>query len=147
MSSGLSNFDYRMFDMARRVATESSFDSFHLGCVVTYKRHIIASASNSNKSHPMQKRYNRKRNFNKTDKAVHHSGHAEILALANIPYTLLQTIDWRKVKVYVYRISNGKLLKMGLARSCPACMAALRDRGIQHLYYTTDDGYCYERIM
>lgn len=137
-----------MFDMARRVAEESDFDSFHLGCVITYKKHVIASAANSHKSHPLQKKMNKKyRKFNKSKKAVVHSGHAEILALANIPYTIKQTIDWRQVHVYVYRISRGKPLKIGLARSCPACMGAIKELGIQHLYYTTDDGYCYERLV
>lgn len=143
----LTKFDYRMFDLARRVADESDFDNFHIGCVVTYKKHVIASACNTNKTSPKQKRYNKKRNFNKSDKPTKHSLHAEIRALSLIPYTLQQTINWRDVRVYVYRICKGKQLGMGLARSCPGCMAALRDMGVQHLYYTGDNSYCYERLL
>ena len=143
----LTKFDYRMFDLARRVADESDFDNFHIGCVVTYKKHVIASACNTNKTSPKQKRYNKKRNFNKSDKPTKHSLHAEIRALSLIPYTLQQTINWRDVNVYVYRICKGKPLGHGLARSCDGCMAALRDMGIQNLYFTTDNGYCYERFF
>lgn len=144
----LSNFDYRMFEIARKVADTSDFDTFHIGCVITYKKHIVSSASNSYKTHPVQKKYNKKyRHFNKSIKPVVDSGHAEILALTNIPYPIEQNIDWRNVRVYVYRISKGKRLKMGLARPCPACMAALRDKGVQHLYYSTDDGFAYEKLF
>lgn len=143
----LSKFDYRMFDMAKKVAENSSFDIFHIGCVITYKKHIVATASNSNKTHPVQKKYNKKyRHFTKSSKPIMDSGHAEILALSNIPYPIEQNIDWRDVRVYVYRICKGKRLKMGLARPCPACMAAIRDKGIQHIYYSTDDGFAYEKL-
>lgn len=143
----ISNFDMKMFDVARRVAQESDFNNFHIGCVVVYKKHIIASACNSNKTSPVQKKYNKVRNFNKSSKPVKHSLHAEVRALSLIPYPLQQTINWREVSVYVYRICNGKRLGQGLARSCPGCMAALRDKGIRKLFYSTDDGYCLEELF
>ena len=34
----------------------------------------------------------------------------------------------------------------GIARPCPSCMAAIRDIGIRDVYYTTDDGFAYERL-
>ena len=141
-----SRFDYRMFDVARRVAQESDFENFHIGCVVVYKKHIISSASNTNKTSPKQKKYNRKRNFNKSNKPTKHSMHAEIRALSLIPYPLQQTINWRVVKFYVYRICKGKPLGHGLARSCSGCMAAIKDLGIQKLFYTTDDGFAMEEL-
>lgn len=141
-----SRFDYRMFDVARRVAQESDFENFHIGCVVVYKKHIISSACNTNKTSPKQKKYNRKRNFNKSNKPTKHSMHAEIRALSLIPYPLQQTINWREVKIYVYRICKGKPLGHGLARSCSGCMAAIKDLGIQKLFYTTDDGFAMEEL-
>ena len=33
-----------------------------------------------------------------------------------------------------------------MARPCPSCMAAIRDLGIRDIYYTTNDGYVYERL-
>lgn len=141
-----SNFDYRMFDAARRVALQSDFDNFHIGCVIVYKKHIIASACNTNKTSPKQKKYNRKRNFNKSSKLTKHSMHAEIRALSLIPYPLQQTINWREVSVYTYRICRGKRLGHGLARSCAGCMAAIKDMGIKKIYYTTDEGFAMEEL-
>lgn len=146
--SKISKFDYKMFEHARKIAESSNFNTFHMGCVITYQKHIIGSASNSKKTHPMQKKYNRKyRKFNKSNKPVLDCGHAEILALASIPYTIEQNIDWRQVKVYIYRICKGKDLGFGMARPCPACMAALKDKGVKNIYYTTDDGFAMEEIF
>lgn len=143
-----SNFDYRMFEKAKQVATTSTYKTHSLGCVITYKHHIIGQASNSNKTHPKQKKYNRKyRTFKKSTKPILDSGHAEMRALLSIPYPIAQSIDWSKVRVYVYRISPGKDLGQGLARPCSACRNALRDAGIQNIYYSTDDGYAYERVF
>ena len=33
-----------------------------------------------------------------------------------------------------------------MARPCPACMMALKLRGVKHIYYTTDEGLAYENI-
>ena len=143
-----SRFDERMFQRARQVAKTSTYKTHSLGCVLVYKHHVISAAANSNKTHPKQKEYNKKyRVFSRSAKPIMDTGHAEMLALFNIPYPIGQQIDWSKVRVYVYRISKGKKRGFGMARPCNACLNALKDAGIQHLYYTTDAGYAYERIV
>ena len=140
--------DYRFFEFARQEALKSKFDHFHLGCIIVYKGRVIGRGHNSDKTDPLQKHYNRERKFNKNGKQpIKHSIHAEIAALKSVPYPIQENIDWSKVKVYIYRICKGKKLGQGLARSCPSCMKALRDRGIQNLYYSTDDGFAAERIF
>lgn len=140
--------DYRFFEMARQQALRSQFDRFHLGCVITYKGRVIGKGSNSDKTDPLQKRYNKERKFNKCGtQPVKHSVHAEIAALKSIPYPIQESIDWTKIKVYIYRIAPGKKLHIGSARPCLGCMKALRDRGIQNIYYTTDNGFAHERIF
>lgn len=138
-------FDYKMFEAAKHLAEKSDFPSFKIGCVLTYNGHIVGQGCNMNKSNPTQKKYNKYRNF-RPGPVVRHTGHAEISAIRSVPYTVAQSIDWKKVKCYVYRISPGKRFKKGLARPCPACMAMLRDMGVRNLYFTTDDGYAYERL-
>lgn len=146
--ANFSKFDYKMFAAAKEVAETSDFDSFHLGCVIVYKRKIIASAANSNKTHPMQKKYNRKyRKFKHGGKPIVDSLHAEIAALNSIPYPIAQQLHWNEVSVYVYRICRGKPLGHGMARPCKACLNALRDMGICHLYYTGEDSFVYERLF
>lgn len=145
--SELSKFDYKMFDAARKVAATSDFDNFHIGCVVVYKKHIIASAANSNKTHPAQRKYNKKyRKFNKSPKPIEDKVHAEIRALNSIPYPIEQDINWRDVSVYIYRICKGKKYHMGISRPCPACRAALRDKGVRKVYYTGDDSFILEEL-
>ena len=144
--AGISKFDRRMFAAAHRAALTSDFETFHLGCVVTYKKRIIGTASNSDKTHPMQAKYNQYRKFNKTKNGIKHSVHAEIAALYSVPYIIGKDIDWSKVKIYIYRISPGRELGMGLSRPCAACMRAIKDLGIKKIYYTTDKGYAYEEL-
>lgn len=140
--------DYRFFEIARQEALKSDFDRFHIGCVIVYKGHIIGRGSNSDKTHPLQKKYNKERKFNKSgSKPIKHSVHAEIAALSSIPYPIQESIDWNKVKLYTYRICSGKPLGQGLSRCCDACLAALRDKGIKHIYYSTTDGFAREEIF
>ncbi len=144
----LTNFDYKMFEKAHQVSYTSTYKTHSLGCVIAYKHHIISEASNSNKTHPKQRKYNRRyRTFKKSEKPIVDSVHAEMKALNEIPYPIAQQIDWSKVKVYIYRSCPGKERGFGMARPCEACIAALRDKGIRHIYYTTDAGYCYEHIF
>ena len=145
----MNNRDYRYFEMARQEALKSDFDRFHVGCVIVYKGRIIGRGANSDKTHPLQQKYNKERHFNKLNgaKPIKHSIHAELAALKSIPYPIQESIDWGKVKIYVFRIAPGKKLHQGCARPCAGCMKALRDKNIQKVYYSTDDGYCYERIL
>ena len=134
-----------MFEQAKLEAERSDYKRFHIGCVITYKHTIIGRGHNSNKSHPMQKEYNRQfRKFNCVHGAyIHDSIHAEIAAINSIPYTTGIQVDWSKVKVFVYRICNGKELGYGNAKPCPACTNAIRDLGIKDVFYTNDDGLSY----
>lgn len=142
----MNNFDKKMFKMAREVASTSDFKNFHLGCVITYKKHVIAVGANSNKTHPAQKSYNQYRDFTKGPGAIKHSLHAEMAALMSISYPIAQQIDWKQVKLYTYRICRGKKSGHGNSRPCSACMAAIKDFGIKNIFYTTDEGYACERL-
>ena len=44
--ANFSNFDHQMFAAARKVAKTSDFDSFHIGAVIVYKKHIIGAGAN-----------------------------------------------------------------------------------------------------
>ena len=139
-----SKFDERMFHAAHIEAEKSEYKRFHVGCVIAYKHTIIGRGHNSNKSHPMQKEYNRYRNFNNTDgNYIHDASHAEVQAISSVNFVTGIQIDWSKVKVYVFRICRGKKLGMGNAKPCPACMNAIKDLGIKKVFFSDDDGYSY----
>ena len=140
--------DMRFFEAARKEAEKSSFPRFHVGAIIVYQGNIIAAACNTEKSDTIQKRYNRYRHFNnyESHKPVNHAAHAEIKALKSIPYPVAQQIDWKRVKVFTYRICNGHSSKHGLSRPCAGCMAYIKSLGIRQIFYSTDDGYAAERL-
>ena len=59
--SRLSRADMRYFQKARQAAEISDYKRTHVGCVAVYQGNIIGIACNTNKTHPMQKYYNRYR--------------------------------------------------------------------------------------
>ena len=134
----LHNTDYKYFDKARQVATISNYNKFHIGCVAVYQGQIIGLGCNCNKTHPVQKFYNRYRG---QSESMLPKLHAEISCLNQIKNL---NINFSKVKLYIYRIRNDQ--PFGLARPCLSCMAAIKDLGIKDIYYTTNDGYSYERL-
>ena len=130
--------DYKFFNKARQAGIVSDYYKTHIGCVAVHQGVIIGIGCNCNKTHPRQKIYNKYR---------HHSDvmlpklHAEISCLNSIRHF---DINFRKVKLYIYRIRKDQ--PFGLSRPCPSCMAAIKDLGIRDIYYTTNDGYAYEKI-
>ena len=129
------------FSIARQVAENSDFTKTHVGCVIVYKNSVIASGHNTNKTHPMQKKYNRIRSGRLEDDGFAPKMHAEIMALSKLSE---EDIDTRKLCLYTYRIRKDK--DFGMARPCPSCMQAIKDMGIRKICYTTDDGYATETI-
>lgn len=130
--------DFNYFTKARKTAMISDYKKVHIGCVAIYHGSIIGIGCNTNKTHPMQKYYNRFREH--SDKLLPKL-HAEMNCLNSIR-TL--NINFSRVKLYIYRIRNDQ--PFGLSRPCPSCMAAIKDLGIKDIYYTSNDGYVYERI-
>ena len=134
----LRSTDYKYFLKARQVATISDYYKTHIGCVAVYQGQVIGLGCNTNKTHPIQKFYNRYREPSDT---MLPKLHAEISCINQIKHL---NINFSKVKLYIYRIRKDQ--PYGMARPCPSCMAAIRDLGIRDIYYTTNEGYSYERL-
>lgn len=130
--------DYKFFQKARNTAMLSDYSKVHIGCIAVYHGTIIGIGCNLNKTHPIQKYYNRYRI--KSDFLLPKL-HAEINCINSIKD---YDINFSKVKLYIYRIRKDQLF--GTSRPCPSCMAAIKDLGIRNIYYTTNDGYVHERI-
>lgn len=136
----LKKCDYKYFSKARQAAMVSDYHHVHIGCVAVYHGNVISVGFNCNKTHPVQKMYNRYRNNEDTNDLLPKL-HAEINCLNSINHL---HINFSKVKLYIYRIRKDQ--PYGLSRPCPSCMAAIKDLGIRDIYYTTNNGYVYERI-
>jgi len=130
--------DYKYFIKARQAAMISDYYKIHIGCVAVYQGNIIGIGCNCNKTHPIQKFYNK---YRKHSEMMLPKLHAEISCINSIKHL---DINFSKVKLYIYRIRKDQ--PFGLSRPCPSCMAAIKDLGIRDIYYTTNDGYAHERI-
>ena len=134
----LSNTDYKYFQKAHQIATISDYKKTHVGCVAVYQGQVIGLGCNCNKTHPIQKKYNR---YRKPSDSMLPKLHAEISCLKQIKHL---DINFSKVKLYIYRIRKDQ--PFGMARPCPSCMAAIRDLGVRNIFYTTNDGYAHEKL-
>lgn len=134
----LCNADYKYFKKARQVADISDYQKVHIGCVAVYQGQVIGLGCNCNKTHPTQKFYNR---YREQPDSLLPKLHAEISCINQIKNL---NINFQKVKLYIYRIRKDQ--PFGLARPCPSCMAAIKDLDIREIYYTTDNGYFYEKL-
>ena len=135
----------RYFKFAREASMRATYTVSHrfspmIGACAIYKGTIVASAWNTNKTSPLQARYNVYRfNADTPDKA-----HAEVSLIQRLRWKFGDSLDWTKVHIYLYReYKDGRL---GPSRPCPSCMALLRELGIKKIYYTTEDGYAEEKF-
>ena len=129
--------DYKYFSKAKQIAQVSDFPKVHIGCIAVYQNRIIGIGCNTNKTHPTQKYYNRYR----IAESLLPKLHAEINCINQLKHL---NINFSKVKLYIYR--TRKDIVCGMARPCASCMQAIKDLGIREIYYTTNDGYSYEKL-
>lgn len=136
--------DSHLFKLARECSFKSDYSGCgraRIGSVITYRGTVLAKGFNTDRTHTDQAKYNKWRYKDNGNHYLPSKGHAEIMALSKIKYL---DIDFSKVHIYVYReLRNGKL---GMARPCAACLAAIKQYGIKYIHYTTDCGYATERI-
>ena len=138
----------KFFKLAKNASKFSDYTkkNIHIGSVLVYKNRIISVGYNTDKTNPIQYKYNLYRE--KTNNTIRGYTaddhlpcvHAEMKCLID---TKDLDIDWGKTSLFVYRSSNGKLRN---CKPCKACTKALKDRGVRHVYYTNEDGYCYKEL-
>lgn len=131
------------FKMAKKEMKRSDYSGpARIGCAVYYKGTLLAKGHNSNKTSPIQDKYNFYRYKSNSNSYLPPKNHAEIATLKKIRYL---DIDFSKVEVYTYReLKNGHVAN---SRPCPSCMKFIKDLRIKKIYYTTDDGYAEERLV
>lgn len=137
----LTNRERKFFDIAKSVSKTSDFHGPHIGCVVTYNKILLSAASNSEKTHPLQKNYNKFRGFN-VDISINKL-HAEVHALSLL---INENIDWTKVSIYIYRSHKSGF--PAISKPCKGCFNLIKDLGIKYIYFIDEKGqYCkYETL-
>lgn len=127
------------FKAAKGMSELSEFKQHHIGCIAVYGHKIISSGHNSNKTNPIQKRFNIHRFTAETP----HTIHAELACL--LPLINRKDINFSDVSLYVYR--EHKSGDLALARPCASCEALIRSLGIRNIYYTGNNSYISEEIV
>lgn len=127
--------------LAKQSCSYSDFTKARLGSVLVYKGQVMSVGWNSNKTNPLQKSLNKLRGFDPEASSAHNSLHAETACLIKARDL---DIDWAKASLFVYRIKKDG--SSGLSRPCPGCMSYIRSMGIKDIYYSTDNGWCYEKV-
>lgn len=135
----------RFFKFAREAAQWADYQGTRsapaIGAIAVYKGSIVAEAWNTNKTSPLQARYNVYR-YKPADTPC--KAHCETQLIQKLRWKFGDSLDWAKVHIYLYReYKDGKLAP---SRPCPSCMAMLRDLNIKRVMYTTEDGYAEEKI-
>lgn len=124
----------RMFNIAKEISLLSNLHRARVGAVVVTGNRILSTACNSQKTRPLQERYNTYRNFDDNVIPIPKE-HAEIAALSPL---IGKKIEWNKVSIFTYReLKNGK---RACSRPCPACSQLIRDLGIKNVYYVDENG-------
>ena len=131
----------RFFKFARNASFQSTYKGSHnfaprIGVCSVYKKSVVATAFNSNKTSPLQAKYNVYR-YGKSDTLD--KIHAEMAIIQKLRWRFGDSIDWSKIELYIYReYKDGKLAP---SIPCPACEKIIRSLGIKKVHCTTENGY------
>ena len=134
----------RFFKFAREASKKADYHgssgSPAIGTIAVYKGSIVAEAWNTNKTSPLQAKYNVYRYNNPSLPAKLHS---EVAIIHRLRWKFGDNLDWSKVEIYNYReYKDGSLACSKPCRSCEKC---LLDFGIRTICWTDSDGYVEKR--
>ena len=128
----------RCYEIARKSSLNSDFVPHKLGAVAVYGNKVLALGWNSNKTSSLQARYNYERGF---DGHIYRSPlHAEMMVINKIRYL---DIDFSRVKLFIWRGKHSPLL----SKPCAACERAIRDLGINKVFYTGNNSFVNETYI
>ena len=128
------------FKIADEISKLSDHPQACLGCVLVDRHRIISSGTNSyTKCDPLQREMDSAR-FG-TAHNCRGPVHAETACLLPL---IKQGADLSRSDLYIIR--RHKNTTLALSRPCAGCMSLLRASGVRRVYYSTEEGYAFERI-
>ena len=132
----------KYFVLAKNASTFSDYNKIHIGAVLVYKNKVLSVGWNTKRTSPMQNKYNKYRVFTDGSEIESNATHAEMSTLIATKY--MDNVNWDKCSLFVY--SEKKNGGIRLTSPCSACRMALKERGIDNIYYTNNyGGYTHER--
>lgn len=139
----MKNKDYARLQKTIELAGTSNYTKhdgtpIKMGAKIYDGKVCIADGTNSNKTHPMQKKYNTEAEMNYKIRDYIHAEMDSLIKASKVP-----GIDFSKCTIYIARQMN---VGTGIAAPCPACRAAIKRYGIKKIVYTNYDGFIAEHI-
>jgi deoxycytidylate deaminase len=135
----ITNRDLKYFKIAKDISRLSDFKQTKIGAILVYKKDILSVGFNSNKTSPIQKRFNQYREFDNPENAIH-KVHAEISCIDKIPYYAYENeFDLGKATIYIYR-EHKNTHTYACSFPCPACMEAIKQAKIGRIVSTIENG-------
>ena len=129
--------DKKFMDFVRRLATSNSMKMKLAACLVL-RNEIISVGFNSDKSHPLQKR------FAKNIDAIFK--HAEVDCIIKA-LKVVEEDDLKDATLYVYRVKKQNKgdtgWVSGLAEPCPGCQKAIEHFGIKRTVFSLEEENAY----
>jgi deoxycytidylate deaminase len=123
----------KVIKLAKDASKLSDHPRVHIGAIVYNKNTILGVGFNQQKSHPLQKLYNKCRPYTLENDYLH----AEIMAILNADYNAFGAT------LLVYRHNkNGELAN---CKPCEACQQAIKHYGIKKVIYIEDGIYKIEK--
>ena len=130
------------FELAKNACYYSDNKRTRVGCVLVYKGQVLSIGWNcENKTSPVQKQYNSLRDYDPNASGDRSTLHAEMMAMLKARWL---DIDWRNVSMFVCRIRKDD--SIGMSKPCPACRGYAIKLGIRNFYFTTNDGWSFEKV-
>lgn len=133
----MSSRDKKYMDFVRRLATSNSMKMKLAACLVL-RNEIISVGFNSDKSHPLQKR------FAKNIDAIFK--HAEVDCIIKA-LKVVEEDDLKDATLYVYRVKKQNKgdtgWVSGLAEPCPGCQKAIEHFGIKRTVFSLEEENSY----
>ena len=135
----------KYFKYAKLAAKKADYEgasSVKIGAVAVYKGSILAESWNTNKTSPLQAKYNI---YRFKDDRYPAKAHCETLLIQRLKNICGKDFPWDKIDIYIYReYKNGLLANCA---PCPSCHKMLMDYGIKRVFYTSNYGYIQENFI
>lgn len=128
----------KFLDVALAASKLSNIEKYQIGATISNGKEIISISFNQAKSHPLQKRYNKKRASTAHEWSYLHAELSAILKVKNKE-------QLRGATIFVARTRRDG--NPGMARPCAACIQAIIDSGIKKIVYTTEDCVAEEKVF
>lgn len=137
MTNKMLNRLVKMYDV---IYTDKPYKHTKTVSFLVYRGKIVNFGINSDKTSPLQNKYRLRTDLKKIDNFIDKE-HSEINCLRKTD----NSVNFDKCDIVI--ISKKRNGEFRLARPCDVCMSAIKDYGIENIYYTNRNGtFSYERI-